>query len=215
MCRTLGGLQANSPGFRDRRLSVEPIGLGAETGAATLYGAGLLGASLYASKAQKARHADLLTEPIDVVRASDWFRKNIPAGADVYMKLNCEGAECDILNEMLDAGLADRLTSLYIDFDIRKVEGQRHRQATTEQRLRQAKVRYVTSESLGCVANSAVKKWLRSDCPRCHAGLVERLQFRLALHAPVYVRMKRLARAVLPARIFSWLGHRFGRMARA
>jgi hypothetical protein len=106
------------------------------------------------------------------------------------------------------------MTSLYVDFDIRKVEGQTHRQAITEQHLKQDNVQYVTSDSLGCGANAAVLKWLSMNCPRRTSGIIDRLRFRLALHAPPYVRMKLLARAILPARAFSWLGHRFGRMSR-
>lgn len=201
--------------FRDNRLIVQQRGLGRQTSKATLYGAGLLGASLHQSKRQKVNASALPTEQVQIVRASRWLSQNVPAGAEVYMKFNCEGAECDILDDLLDAGLADRLTSLYIDFDIRKVEGQSHRQAETERRLKLAKVRYLTSESLGCAANSAVSKWLSADCPRKQPQLIEELRFRLRLYAPAYVRVKMLAKLLLPKKVFSWVGHRFGRISRA
>jgi FkbM family methyltransferase len=201
--------------FRDARLSVEQVALGAETTTKTLYGAGLLGASLYASKRQIAAQSDIHTEEIPVVRASDWLRDKVPETAEVYMKLNCEGAECDILDDLLSEELADRLTSIYIDFDVRKVDGQAHRQVATEQLLKQKNVLYATSESVGRGGNPAVVQWLERDCPRRgRPKLMARLRYDLGLGVPFYLRLKRLARFLLPARSFNWLGHRLGRMSR-
>lgn len=200
--------------FRDARLFVERLALGAETTTKTLYGAGLLGASLYASKRQMTSQSHMHTEEIPVVRASDWFRANVSEPAEVYLKLNCEGAECDILDDLLSEGLGDRLTSIYVDFDVRKVDGQAHRQAATEQLLKQRNILYATPESLGRGGNPALVQWLGRDCPRRQPMLLARLRYELGLDVPFYLQMKRLTRALLPARWFNWLGHRFGRMSR-
>ena len=201
--------------FHDRRIGVHPVAIGTRNGTATLYGAGLLGGSLYETKRQKGRGDEIKQEEIQIVRASEWFAANIPADADVFMKFNCEGAECDILDELLDAGLGPRLTSLYIDFDVRKVDGQTHRQAQVERRLDDAKVRYVTSDTLEAVANPAVVRWLTADCPRKRPPWTDAMRFRLGLYAPPYVQMKGAVRALLPRRVYNWLGRRFGRLARA
>ncbi len=200
--------------FRDKRLCVEPFALGANDGAANLYGAGLLGGSLLKSKKQKAKVDELITERVQVRRAREWLASRIPKDADVFVKLNCEGAECDIIDDWLDAGLAPRLTSVYIDFDICKVPGEAHRQAQTENGLRNHLVRYETSETLDGTANVAVRTWLAKDCPQRRPRIAERLHYRLALFAPPYVRAKLLARLLLPRTIFWWLARRYGRMSR-
>jgi FkbM family methyltransferase len=201
--------------FRDRRLDVQPIGLGAATATVPLYGAGLLGASLFPTKRQKVSADEIVTEQIQLVRASEWFAANIPARAEVYIKFNCEGAECDIIDELLSAGLGKRLTSLYIDFDIRKVEGLAHRQKEVEGRLEGERIPFETSDTLGCVANPAVEQWLAKHCPRVPARWTDALRYRFGTYAPAYVRMTLLAAKILPPRLYFWLGRRFGRMARA
>lgn len=201
--------------FRDSRLEVQPFGLGAATMSVPLYGAGLLGASVFKTKRQKTDLQGVPAEQIRLIRARDWLEANVPPEADVYMKFNCEGSECDILDDLLSAGFADRLTSLYIDFDIRKVDGLTYRQNEVERRLRDAGVSFETSDSLGCVANPAVAKWLASHCPRTSPNWRDALHFRLGMYAPLYTRAKFLAAKLLPLRVYLWLGRRFGRMARA
>lgn len=201
--------------FRDKRLHVEPTALGARNSTARLYGAGLLGASLIRSKKQKAAPGDLKTEQVKVRRARDWYCSTIPEDAEVFVKFNCEGSECDIIDDWLAAGLGPRLTSLYIDFDIRKVPGQAHRQAETEEALRRERVRYETSESLKSKGNAAVEKWLDRECPNRPTKLGEDLRYRLALYAPLYTRATLAARSLLPKAAFNWLAKRHGRMSRA
>jgi hypothetical protein len=60
-----------------------------------------------------------------------------------------------------------------------------------------------------------VAQWLERDCPRERRMRLAGLRYQLGLHLPFYLLMKRLARTLLPARSFHWLGHRFGRMSRA
>jgi FkbM family methyltransferase len=200
--------------FRDPRIAVFPIAIGSTNGTATLYGAGQLGASLFSGKKQKAKSDELKSETITLARASEWFRANVPERAEVYMKFNCEGAECDIIDDLLAAGLGKQLTSLYVDFDIRKVEGQAHRQRDVENRLRGNGVRYVTPEELQLNGARGVGKWLALDCPRRPATFGQRLRHRLGLYVPPYVRLKSIAATILPRATYFWLGRRFGRLAR-
>lgn len=201
--------------FRDPRITIHPLAIGAKNGNASLYGTGLLGATLFPSKAQKADPRDITTEKVQLVRASEWFRENIPEDAEAFIKFNCEGAECDIIDDLLSCGLGARLTSLYIDFDIRKVQGEAHRQFETEEALRRASVRYSTSETLDQRGNHAVIKWLSSDCSRAPVTFADAWSHRLALYAPAYVRAKLLAQSVLPKPLYFRLGRRFGRLRRS
>lgn len=203
-------------GFRDPKLTIQRIGLGDETRRITLHGAGLLGGSVYADKRQKAVDASLIsTEEIDLVRASDWFADNLPPDAEVFLKLNCEGSECDILADLLDSGRSSQICNIYVDFDIRKVPGQEHRQEEIERRLQGSGVKYATPESLGCSGNAGVIKWLKGSLPAVQSSLSGRIRHALRSYASPYERIRLLVETFMPRTLYFWIGRKFGRMARS
>lgn len=57
------------------------------------------------------------------VCASAFFRDVIPNDERVIVKLNCEGSEIAILDDLIDSGEVWKIENLMIDFDIRKVRG--------------------------------------------------------------------------------------------
>jgi FkbM family methyltransferase len=199
--------------FRDPRLIVEQIGLSNKNDTAILYGAGLLGGSVYAEKRQLAEEIE--QETIRLEKASEWLAKNIPSDSEVFLKLNCEGSEVDILADLLDSGAISQVKSVYVDFDIKKVAGQEGRQAEIENRLTRAGVRFISTDQIGYGANRAVCIWLDRDCPRVPASPVKRVAHRFQTYAPMYDRVSALLRAAMPRRVYWWLGRRFGRMARS
>jgi len=54
------------------------------------------------------------------VKASDWFRDNVSSEDEVFLKLNCEGSECEIIMDLLDSGEYSKVKATFIDFDVRK-----------------------------------------------------------------------------------------------
>jgi FkbM family methyltransferase len=201
--------------FRDHRIEIFPVAIGKKNSAATLYGAGQLGASLFKTKRQKTGGDELKNETVKIVRASEWFRQNVPRGAEVYMKFNCEGAECDIIDDLLDAGFAGQMTSLYVDFDVRKVADLAYRQYEVEARLHALGLRYRTPEDLGLNGAAGVGSWLGQDCPRLETGNLEKLRYRIGLAKPAYLQFKTIIRHIVPTTLYWWLGRRFGRLARS
>src|SRR5437867_1635846 len=77
----------------DSRVTICAFGLWNETCEHVLHDSGSLGASLFADKFPTQR----LQEPARFVRATDWFRANLDRRDEIYLKLNCEGAEFDIV----------------------------------------------------------------------------------------------------------------------
>lgn len=191
--------------IKDSRVTVDIVALSNRTGTATLYGTGLLGGSLYAEKRQLTD--EIKTETINLVQASEWLRF-LPDG-EIYLKMNCEGSEVDILDDLLDTGAISRITSIFVDFDIRKVSGQAGRQAVVERRLTEAGVRYTSAGG-----QAALRDWLERDCPKVSAPFAKRIAHRLRLYEPAYDRAVELAGKILPKNLFWWIGKRFGRMAR-
>jgi FkbM family methyltransferase len=200
-------------GYRDRRLHVHPVALSNRAGRVPLFGAGLLGGSVYADKPQDGR-GSTRAEEITLEPAAAWLLRHCSAEDEVYLKLNCEGSECDVLEDLLDARLDPWLRAVYVDFDVRKVPSQARRQTQVEDRLRAAGVAYTTPDDLRAPGAAGVAQWLTRTCTRRGAGLAT-ARYRLGLHRPLYTWQRTIARAALPAPLYHWAATRFGAMSRS
>lgn len=198
--------------FRDERITLDDRGLSNSTRTTELYGAGLLGGSVYADKPQGNQVA---SEPISVVRASEWLEENTSPEDIVFLKLNCEGSEADILDDLLDSDLLRRIESVFVDFDVRKIPSQAHRQCQIERRLRDAGASYATPEACGAAGNPAVAIWLERTSRIFPVSSGAKVRHRLRLYLPLYLLAKAVAGRILPRTVFLWLGVRFGRHRRA
>lgn len=108
----------------DPRLVTVNAGLSNRTGIRPVYGTNTaMEASVFAEKNDV--DAAVATE-CRFIRASDFFHDRIPQAAVV--KLNCEGSECDILTDLAISGEIHKITNVMIDFDVRKIPGQKHRE---------------------------------------------------------------------------------------
>jgi FkbM family methyltransferase len=144
----------------DARVTVCRYGLWSETADRPLYDAGSVGASLFADKFASARPE----QSAHLVRATDWFREHLSAGDDVYLKLNCEGAEVDIVEDLLSSGEFARVRSAMIDPDVRKIPSLAHRERELRDRLAQAGLsNYFMEEEVmvGPTHRARIQNWLR------------------------------------------------------
>jgi FkbM family methyltransferase len=198
-------------GFKDPRLRVVTKGLSDRTETCALYGGGLLGASVYSAKEQIDPTAMTKLETIELIRASEWLEHNVAGDDDVYLKLNCEGSEVDVLTDLLDTGAIARVHAVYVDFDIRKVPSEAHRRSEVEQRLREKGVRYSTPESVGARGKAGVARWLAANCPRVKPPLLSTIRYRLGLNRPPYLVAVSVATYLLPRSVLEGLARRFGR----
>ncbi len=112
--------------YPDDRLTVNYFGLLNETCSSLIYCAGSMGGSIFEEKPQKEKKMYPGSELCKFVKASDWFIENISADDHVVVKMNCEGAEVDILNDLLSSGEYDKINHIMIDFDVRKIRGKEH-----------------------------------------------------------------------------------------
>lgn len=92
-------------------------GLSNQTGEALIYGDNsIMEASMYADK----RDADSSFETVCQFVEATEFLKGLP-NEELIMKLNCEGAETIILQNLIDTEWIWRLKNVMIDFDVRKI----------------------------------------------------------------------------------------------
>jgi FkbM family methyltransferase len=145
--------------IEDPRVELHRFGLWNRTCRRDLYDPGALHATIF--EGPRGRPASATT--IDLVRASDWFRDNLPAGHVVFVKLNCEGSECDIVEDLSDGGHMQGLYNVMIDFDVRKNPALRARELTVRRALRRAGLRNVAfSEDVmrGPTHEARIGHWL-------------------------------------------------------
>lgn len=111
--------------------SVELInaGLSGENGTKAVYGSnGDLEASVFPDKADVDPSAVTYCE---FIAASDFLGDK----DRVYLKLNCEGAEIQILDDLIDNDLISRVESVLVDFDCQHVPGMEDEEARIRRKL--------------------------------------------------------------------------------
>ena len=113
----------------DPRVEICPVGLSARTEKLELHDPGSLGASVLSKTGP--------TETIQVVDAAKWFRDNLAPDDFLVVKTNCEGAEVDIINRLLDEQLFSRAVIFLITFDVREFPEHRHKEVELRRRLKQ------------------------------------------------------------------------------
>lgn len=99
------------------------------------------------------------------VEATRFFRENIQDGDFVLMKLNCEGAECDILNNLIDSGEISKVHNVMIDFDVRKFRGletEEHKLLARFQSIGFSRYSLASKVMVGKTHQARIANWIRS-----------------------------------------------------
>lgn len=199
----------------DGRVVLCRFGLWKETTDVPLYDAG----SVRGSILDEARTAGAPASTVRLVRATEWFRRHLPPDAAVYTKLNVEGSECDILDDLAASGELQRVASTLVHFDVRRFPSQRHREDETRAALERAGYRnYVDAAQVPAASIvDRVQRWLREVGAeeRVTLGHGDRLRsawvrFRYSAVPAVArtVRAGRLGRRLLPADVYFWIRSR-------
>jgi FkbM family methyltransferase len=104
----------------DPRIEAHNFGLSDVTALRSVYGSDERGeASVFQAKVDI--HDDTSTE-CQFVKASEFFAELDPLDT-IYMKLNCEGSEIAILNDLIGSGQIERVAAFRVEFDISRVPG--------------------------------------------------------------------------------------------
>ncbi|HEY0098616.1 MAG TPA: FkbM family methyltransferase [Pyrinomonadaceae bacterium] len=109
--------------IRDSRVRVMTVGLSNRDFEASIHNPGSLGASLY----EDAPDAQGKSEKCRFIEAARFFREHIKQSDRVYLKLNCEGSEVDVIENLIINDEWSKVTNAMIDFDARKIPSQRLR----------------------------------------------------------------------------------------
>ena len=167
----------------DTRLKIFPIGLAAKNYSTLLYKPGSKGATIFREKF--ASNTELTSQIINVKKASEILAP-ILADNIVFLKINCEGSEVDILNDLLEFSLLNKTHSILVDFDICRIR----KDFPIDNLLKKLKVsgvRIYEADFFGAKHSDAnVKSWLNHELKSNFVKftLKEYLSFKLKLHLP-------------------------------
>jgi FkbM family methyltransferase len=156
--------------YHDPRIILYDMGLWKETCERPIFSPGTQSGSIFADKVNVDPQRSTICS---FIRASDWFREHLTETDEVYIKLNCEGCEADIIEDLLDSNEYRKITSLGVAFDVRKIPSQRHREEEIKRRLEECGYEnYVDLESIyDGSRRRAVRKWLSiAGADRCSSA---------------------------------------------
>lgn len=109
------------------RVTIVKTGLWSKTCEMDLYNEGSQGGSVHEDYQTTCAPEPRVTR-CKFVRASDWFRENVSVDDEIFLKINAEGSECEIVLDLLDSGEYNKIKALLIDFDVRKSPSQKHKE---------------------------------------------------------------------------------------
>ena len=143
-------------GIPDDRLTVVPAGWWSADTEMVIHDPGTLHASVdaAASRAGEVEHCRF-------VDAARWMAENIDADDQVWLKINIEGAEVDVLDRLLTSGEIAKVRHLVVHFDIEKL-GQPDKAVAMRARLDGAGVpwREASAVMFGRTDTAKVHTWL-------------------------------------------------------
>lgn len=142
--------------IKDSRFKAFNFALSNKNYISQLYDSGLLGGSLFADKFINPKNG----EEVQVRKMSEVLPSLIEPGDEIYLKINCEGCELAILDDLFDSDQIKIFESIYIDFDARKIPSLSGNVQKYKEVLNLARVKYydpAVNEAEGWLG---VEKWL-------------------------------------------------------
>lgn len=141
----------------DERVTVCRFGLWKEPATIALHNPGSIGASI-------APDAHVVTQTIDCrfEDAATWFAEHLSDEETVFVKINVEGAEADIIDRLATTDQLRRIDHLLIHFDVRKAPTLAHREPALRAQLDAAGIEWISADAIefGGVYRGT-RNWLR------------------------------------------------------
>lgn len=151
--------------LNNEKINLHKFGLLNKTCDKLIYNSGSQGGSVFKEKKQEGINKNKI-ELCNFIKASDWFKDNICDDDYTVTKINVEGAEINIINDLLDTGEYDKIDHLLFSFDIEKVRGKEYLQEELLNRLKKEnKTNYTLTayikKIVGCQHKNIINYWLK------------------------------------------------------
>ena len=149
--------------------TVHAKALGEGDGEALLYMPGTQSGTTYGNRWSE-EPASITVPKCD---AGSWLKEHLPEEARIFLKINCEGGEVEILDSLAKANQLKRITLLMVDFDVRRLFGRADERERLLKLLQDHQVdvidpRYVERWPLetNYLGGLRARKWLREIAKR-------------------------------------------------
>ncbi len=183
--------------YSDEKITLFPFGLGKEDIDTWLYNPGTVGASIFVDKF-KGR-SSVSKELISIRKASVILKPYLEKNK-IYVRINCEGSEIDIIDELLNANLLRSSHSFLVDFDILKINPM-YPIENLFSRLEKNGIKISRKPFGGGSTKTQVKKWLDFEVQNFKdIKLLDLLRYYLKLYLPFRVRFTKYF-SFLPVKI--------------
>jgi FkbM family methyltransferase len=167
----------------DKRLKIFPIGLAAKNYDTLLYKPGSKGGSIFLEKF--ANYSAPSSQRINIRKASEILAPILTENR-VFIKINCEGSEVDILNDLLDFSLLNEMHSILVDFDICRIKKDFPIE-NLRKKLKASGVYFYEADFFGAKhSDTNVKRWLNFELKSSFVKFTikEYIVFKLKFHLP-------------------------------
>tara|TARA_Y100000590_G_C15496214_1_gene929744 strand:- start:106 stop:897 length:792 start_codon:yes stop_codon:yes gene_type:complete len=146
--------------FKDSRLKIFNFGLSNKNQNIKLYNPGLVNASIFTNNKNDRKNE---YEIIKLVKTSEWFKKNLKYNDIIVVKLNCEGSECDIVDDLITSKELKKIYNILITFDIREFKNLKSRELEIRKKLKKTSLNnYCFSDNVmkGVTHKKRIQNWL-------------------------------------------------------
>jgi FkbM family methyltransferase len=147
--------------INDRRVVLIQACLADENGRATLFNPGTLASSIYEDAPVYGGTSSPQT--VLTISAIDFLKAFTTGHDQIWIKLNCEGSECDILNSIIVGRHHQTIRNILIDYDALKIPSQNNRVAEIKRKVLEARIPYSLPEDVqyGMINSyGGVRNWL-------------------------------------------------------
>lgn len=192
--------------IKSSRVYIHNFGLSNKTYKTTLFGVNTIGASVYFEKRFKGLNDKRMKCEISLNRASLWISQNTQLDDQIYLKLNCEGSEVDILQDLIDTKMIYRVKSIFVDFDIQKVKNQEYRQDLLEKQLQKLNIEYFTPVNFKDFGQFGVERWLALT--NIHSGkpsFLRKISYSLDFVMPLSFILSKYAWRYIPRKLLTYM----------
>jgi FkbM family methyltransferase len=183
--------------FKDNQIYVLNVGLGGNNCEKILYKPGTKGASIFIEKYQNNNFVE--SEKIIIRKASEVLGPILNREI-CFIKLNCEGSEVLILEDLLQQKLLNQTHSLLIDFDMLKINKNFDLTKILENLILSG-VRFYDAKDIGMDCTELnVKKWLEIELEKKHKpySVKDYFKYKLFSHLPLRKRYRRIVMSFVP-----------------
>jgi FkbM family methyltransferase len=145
--------------FDKNHIYIHNFGLYSKNMECNLFSPGEMGASIFNDKIDLINVNEI--EKIQLKNISEWIKNNLNINDTIFMKINCEGCECDIIENLLLNNIFDNINHIMIDFDVRKIPSQKHKeQEIMKSVFNKKNIDLCENVMIGTTHQNRIKNWL-------------------------------------------------------